>query len=190
MLTSHPSFSSEHDPMLQPNVSSDFLSVPRGSLFPCPLSLHRECQGQGLQQNLSSFSPDAISSCRRWVEQVIYLLLQPALCSQGAALDFVGEEHIFPLQPSVSLPSAWRTKRAAVPCVHVLFSSLLTLGWRRERCSCTNGGTVPCWGPVKCRWKLLGLRSPHELFCPSSRTSFPGVFAYAAFIPCQSRVYH
>lgn len=42
MSTCHPSSSPEHDLVLQPNVSR----------FPCPLSMDRECQGQGLEQIL------------------------------------------------------------------------------------------------------------------------------------------
>lgn len=55
--TSHPSFSSEHDLVLQPDISSHFPSVPRGRLFPCPLTRDREWQGQGLQQRLFVSSP-------------------------------------------------------------------------------------------------------------------------------------
>lgn len=155
MSTSHPSSSSEHDPVLQPNVSSNFPSVPRGSWFPCPLSRDRECQAQGFQQSPFCLPWCCISDCRRWVEQVIHLLQVIHSSVFPRNNTHLGWRKTHFSTAAIGFPALCMKgcKRAAVPCVLVLFSSLLTLAEEGRGAHALTGGRCPPGGPVKCKWK-------------------------------------
>lgn len=128
MSASHPSSSSELAPVLQPNVSSNFPSVPRCSLFPCLLSRDRECQARGWQPNLF-LSPSVLHLRLQTLGGAGYLLV----AAQSCQLCVPKEQH----------PPCWR-KNTFFHGNHWFPCSALRIG-RGQQFPVSLCSSVPPW---------------------------------------------